>query len=194
MENTQLLIVRHWKKLIAAILVVFFLIAFSCSFYGGIKGTVLDNVTGKPIEGAVVVSQWTKERGIPGMRYHKLHKITETLTDKNGKFTLSGTIGIRLEPPEMIIYRDGYIPWRNDMVYPGGMPGYIKNNEWHNWRVYRLDTFIGGGNEIHRLSHFTSTGFLAATEGHTPIFREIIGKLTMAEHHEIQKLKKQSAF
>jgi DNA-binding protein len=126
MENTQLLIVRHRKKLIAALLLVFFVMAFGCNFYGGIKGTVLDNAAGKPIEGAVVVAQWVKERGFPGMRYHNLHKITESLTDKNGKFSLNGTIGILLEPPEMIICKEGYIPWRNDMVYPGGMPGYEK--------------------------------------------------------------------
>jgi hypothetical protein len=73
MENTQLLIVRHRKKLVAAFLVVFFIIAFGCSFYGGIKGTVLDNATGKPIEGALVVAQWVKERGLPGMLHHNLH-------------------------------------------------------------------------------------------------------------------------
>lgn len=39
MENTQLLIVRHSKTLIAAFLVAFFIMAFGCSCFGGIKGT-----------------------------------------------------------------------------------------------------------------------------------------------------------
>lgn len=194
MEDTKLLIMRHTNKIISGLLVTFFLMAFGCSFYGGLKGTVLDNATGKPIEGAVVVVQWTKERGFPGMRYHNLHKIRESLTDKNGKFSTCGAIGVLLERPEMIIYKDGYIPWRNDRIYPGGTPIYTKDNEWHNHRTYRLDAFTGTGNEIRYLSHFTSTGFLAASEGYTPVFNEIIGKLTMAEYLEIQKLKKQGAY
>lgn len=190
MENPQLLTVRHRNKIVAASVVGFLFMAFGCSFYGGIKGTVIDNATGKPIEGAVVVAQWTKPRGLPGLQYHNLHKITETLSDNNGKFSLSGTIGILIDPPEMIVYKDGYIPWRNDMVYPGGRDIYAKNHEWQNHRTYRLDTFTGTDKEIIDLSDFTSHGFMIEGLGKTPKFDKYISLLQDAKYEEMKKREK----
>ncbi len=190
MENPQLLKVPHMKKIFVLFVITILLLTYGCNFYGGIKGTVLDNATGKPIEGAVVVAQWTKERGIPGLQYHNLHKITETLTDKKGKFSLSGTVGIMLEPPAMIIYNDGYIPWRNDMVYPGGRDIYSKNHEWTNHRTYRLDAFTGTGKEIVILSIFTSYGFMDEGLGYLNNFRDHVRKLSRSAHDETQKTLK----
>ena len=106
--------------------------------YPSIKGTVVDSTTGKPIEGAVVVAQWTKKHGF-GLTYHTLEKMTETQTDKNGVFTISGTNAWFVEPPEMVIYKEGFLPWRNDSVFPGGNKS--KDNEWVNNAVYRFDKY-----------------------------------------------------
>lgn len=189
MESPQLLKVPHMKKIFALFVITILLLTYGCNYYGGIKGTVVNNTTGKPIEGAVVVAQWTKTRGIPGLQYHNLHKISETLTDKEGKFSLSGTIGILLESPEMIIFKEGYIPWRNDMVYPGGRDIYVKKNEWNNHQTYLLDMFTGTGKEIINLSTFTLHSFMDDGVLQTPVFRELTRKLSMAEYDEIQKLK-----
>ncbi len=91
------------------LLKIFFLILLnvlcaSCC-YPGINGKVIDSATGQPLEGAVVVAQWRKTRGIPGLQYSDLHKSVETLTDKKGTFSLNGTAGILLEPPRMLIYK-----------------------------------------------------------------------------------------
>ena len=188
MDDSKFLIVRHQNKVLAALLVAFFLMAYGCNFYGGIKGTVLDNATGKPIEGAVVVAQWTKEHGW-GEMTHTLYKITETMSDQNGKFFVKGTIGFLLQPPEMIIYKDGYIPWRNDMSYPGGQDKYLKNNEWNNSRTYRMDKFTGSGNEIIELSYFTTHAFMGLEEGKTPEFDKLVMTLRKAEDGETQKQK-----
>lgn len=190
MESPQFLNISHRKKIIAVLVVTVLIMVFGCSFYGGITGTVVDKATGKPIEGAVVVVQWTKTRGIPGLQYHNLHKITETLTDKKGTFFLSGTIGILLEPPEMIIYKEGYIPWRNDMVYPGGRDIYVKKNEWNNCQTYRLDTFTGVGKEIINMSIFTSQGFMDEGIVKTQKFNETVEGLSRIADDEVKKTLK----
>ena len=50
-----------------AILLVF--MVGSCS--AEITGTVVDAETGKPIEGAVILVEWTMTKGVPGMSHTK---------------------------------------------------------------------------------------------------------------------------
>lgn len=145
------------KSLRVFLLIIVLMITAGCSHYPDITGKVIDNVTGKPIEGAVVVAQWTKPRGMPGEQYHDLHKITETLTDKEGKFSLSGTTGFILDPPEMIIYKEGYIPWRNDMVFPSR--NIVKDHEWNNNVTYKLDIFTDKYT-IRQLSQFMDSAII----------------------------------
>ncbi len=120
-----------------SLLIILLTVCCSCSYYQDITGKVVDNETGQPIEGALVVAQWTKPRGIPGLQHHELHKIVETITDHEGKFSLTGTSGYLLDPPEMIIYKEDYIPWRNDMVFPNLEK--TKDNLWSNKETYKLD-------------------------------------------------------
>ncbi len=87
--------------------------------YPEITGTVLDAETGAPIEGAIVFVQWTKTKGLPGLTYHEIYKILEVETDKDGKFTISGTLSPFVDSPEVVIYKRGYIAWRNDFIFPG---------------------------------------------------------------------------
>lgn len=189
MENPQLLKVPHLKKIFALFVITILLLAYGCNFYGGIKGTVVDNASGKPIEGAVVVAQWTKEHGM-GDVTHTLHKITETLTDKEGNFSLTGTIGFLLQPPEMIVYKDGYIPWRNDMGYPGGRDIYRKNKEWNNHQTYGLDKFTGVGKDIIALSDFTSHSFMIQGLRNAQKLDKHISLLQDAKFEEMKKMRK----
>ena len=184
MENSQFLKMGSLKVLL---FVSVLLLVSGCSYYGGIKGTVVDNTTGKPIEGAVVVAQWTKPRGLPGMQYHNLHKITETLTDKEGKFSLSGTIGILIDPPEMIIYKNGYIPWRNDSVFPS--MNKVKNNEWNDCQTYKLDKNAITEKEVTVLSMFVSHAFMTEGLDSVPKFNTITRNLDNNSYEAIQKAK-----
>jgi len=123
------------RKFLKLIVIASFLFMSGC--YPGITGRVVDGMTGKPLEGALVLAQWTKTHGLPGMRYRDLFKITETLTDKEGRFSLIGTSDSSVEPPEMIIYKEGYIPWRNDAIFPSS--DIVKSNEWKDKITYKLD-------------------------------------------------------
>lgn len=171
------------KKLILFLIVVS-CVCCSCGFYAGISGKVVDNVTGKPLEGAVVVAQWTKTRGIPGLQYSDLQKITETLTDKEGTFSLSGTFGLLLEPPRMIIYKVGYIPWRNDMVFPGGH--ITKDHEWNNDVTYKLDVF-SDKYTYRQLYSFLDYGMIGNGRTEVPIISDLMRKISMQDNSEIKK-------
>jgi len=96
---------------------VLILTIFGC--YPEITGTVLDAETGAPIEGAIVFVQWTKTKGLPGLTYRDIYKIVEVETDKDGKFTISGTLSPFVDPPRAVIYKRAYVTWRNDFIFPG---------------------------------------------------------------------------
>ncbi len=121
------------------ILLIVFLFVFTSSCYPSIKGTVVDSETGNPIEGAVVLVQWTKTKGLPGMPYHEVYKIIEAETDKAGKFNISSTLNPFVDAPEIVIYKEGYVAWRNDYIFPD----YRKreNFKWQNNYVYKMERF-----------------------------------------------------
>lgn len=108
--------------------------------YSGISGRVIDSDTQLPIEGAIVLAQWTKTKGIPGLTYREVHKTVETETDKNGTFSLSGVYSPFVDAPNLVICKQGYVTWRNDFIFPG----YKKRTDygvWKNSYIYKLDKF-----------------------------------------------------
>ncbi len=172
-------------KSFRTVMLVFVLVIISgCSHYSDLSGRVVDGVTGKPIEGALVVAQWTNTRGIPGMQYHNLHKIVETLTDKEGAFSLSGTSGMIINPPEMLIYKEGYIPWRNDMVFPSC--NIVKDHEWNNNVTYKLDVF-GDKYSFGQLHSFLDSAIIGRGGSETPIISNLMRKISMQDKSEIEK-------
>ena len=135
--------------------------------YPTIKGKVVDGATGKPIEGALVVVQWTKERIFPEP-VRTLYKIIETQTDKEGNFTISGVNDPFVKPPEMIIYKDGYVPWRNDAIFPS--LNIVKKHEWNNNITYKLANF-SNKYTYEELSAFFGLGILLDTRESVPIYQ-----------------------
>lgn len=74
-------------------------------------GRVVDAETGEPIEGTVVLGTWYSEfPGIAGAG-KKFYDARETVTDKNGEFSIPGK-GIRvmgnLKPMRVMIFKAGY--------------------------------------------------------------------------------------
>lgn len=110
--------------------------------YFGITGRVIDAETNQPIEGAIVLAQWTKTHGL-GLTYHSVYKIMETETDKNGKFSISGAYSPFVDAPMLVIYKKGYVAWRNDIVFPG----FLKRTDYGTWEnnyVYKLEKYREG--------------------------------------------------
>lgn len=154
--------------------------------YPPIKGKVVDGVTGQPLEGALVVTQWSKKHGF-GLTYHTLSLITETLTDKEGVFSINNTPNDPfVEPPRMVIYKEGYIPWRNDMVFPGGHR--TKDYEWNNNVTYKLDVY-SDKYSIEQLSDFLEYGMSGIHNKEVPISRDLTRKISGKKYDEIRKFK-----
>lgn len=94
-------------------------------------GRVIDADTKLPIDGAVVVASWSEERGTMAGGTSRLHDVKETLTDKNGDWSINGPKGTSseflsdvysiltfitgayyTEPPEFIVFKPGYCAWK----------------------------------------------------------------------------------
>ena len=94
--------------------IVFMVVCFSLlagyGYYRSITGTVIDAETMKPIEGAVVMVEWTKQEGFGD--YHTASvKVLEAVTDKNGKVSLEGIFNLLVDSPTVAVYKPGYVTW-----------------------------------------------------------------------------------
>ncbi len=161
------MIKRKYLSLVFLI-VVLSLLAGGC--HSSYSGYVIDAETRKPIEGALAFGQWTITLGI-GNTYHKVLATKETLTDRNGKFFLFGSINPLADKPEIIIIKDGYIAWRNDIIFPSwenrenDSNSYImleKTNNKFSWLNY---------------SEFIEHAVMITESGNTPKYNEVRSKI-----------------
>lgn len=92
---------------------------YAIRYDGPYRGKVVEAETGEPIEGVVVLGVWYTVTVTPAGGTHNFYDATETVTDKNGEFFISG-MGLRvlsnLEPVYVIIFKAGYeylglMPW-----------------------------------------------------------------------------------
>lgn len=76
--------------IIACILIFLPSCIYAVRYEGDYRGKVIDADTNEPIEGVVVLGVWYKEyTGAPGA-IHKFYDARETVTDKNGEFSIPG--------------------------------------------------------------------------------------------------------
>ncbi len=131
---------RRKRLLIMSGLLIFLVVAYikSCA-YLPIKGTAIDSETKQPIEGAVVLADWTVGRGLPGLSYTDIYKVVETLTDRNGHFKIDAYVLRPFTETHLTIYKAGYVCWNNEFIFPG-----YKHREgfrWENNNKYELEKF-----------------------------------------------------
>ena len=106
------------KKSLLLMVVSFFLLTgctYRCFhpvwYEGAYRGKVIDAETKEPIEGVVVLGVWYSQLWSPGGGVSEYYDARETVTDKNGEFTMPGK-GIRilsnLVPVDLLIFKAGY--------------------------------------------------------------------------------------
>lgn len=136
------------KALMVCTIMVFSLIVFYITrIYFPIEGTVIDAETDKPVEEAHVFAWWTISKILSTTTY----KAVETVTDKNGKFRISGfVLNPFVNKPDLTIYKAGYVCWNNNFIFPGFKPR--ENFKWESNRKYVLDKFR---NEYSHTDHVT---------------------------------------
>lgn len=127
-----------------AVFLVFgcFLCLLMSGCYATLTGTVVDAETGEPIEGAVVMAEWTELKGLPGLTYTESYKVIEVLSDRDGKVTVEGVFKPGLEPPHLVVYKKGYVAWSNEYVFPEWKKR--TDFEWKDGYVFRLERFREG--------------------------------------------------
>jgi hypothetical protein len=127
---------RPMRLRFGIILIALMLLANGCQ--GSMTGIVVDAETGKPIEGAVVLVEWTKTSGL-GLKSTSSYKVVEVLTDKEGRFSVSGVFNPFVDEPDLTIYKKGYVAWNNQIIFPD-----YRNREGFEWKdgyVFELEKF-----------------------------------------------------
>jgi len=115
------------------------LIIYSQKIYFPIEGTVVDAETGKPIEGAVVLAEWTITRGI-ALTATEPYEAVEMTTTKNGKFNINiHVLNPFVNKPDLTIYKAGYVCWNNKFIFPGYKP--IGEYMWKSNLTYAMEKF-----------------------------------------------------
>jgi hypothetical protein len=106
---------------------------------GEITGIVVDAETGQPIEGAVILVEWTKAKGVPGMSYTESYKVVEVVTDKEGKASIAGVSSPLVDAPDVTVYKKGYVAWNNHFIFPDWKKR--TDFKWENNNVFKLEKF-----------------------------------------------------
>lgn len=122
------------KRLLVICLLIF--VVTGC--YLPIKGQVVDAETSQPIEGAIVLVEWTKKHGF-GDAWTESYKVVEAVSDKDGKVNIEGCYSPFVKPPDVTVYKRGYVTWSSRNVFPS-----MKKRDDFHWRsneTYKLDKF-----------------------------------------------------
>ncbi len=110
---------RKW--LLASVLAELLFSAGCSPIYadGPYHGRVVDAETKQPIEGAAVLAVWWMRTPMIGHPMESVHDAQETMTDKDGNFTIPGMSTFapisRIHEPRFTIFKPGY------RAYPGGV-------------------------------------------------------------------------
>jgi len=161
-----------------------------CTFTGcymPLTGRVIDAETQQPIDGAVVLVEWNEAHGL-GLTYHTVYKIAETETDKKGRFSLPGAYSPFIDQPYLVIYKQGYVAWRNDNVFPG----YEKRKDYDVWQhgyVYKLERFKDGYSRD-KHSMFMDTGIIGSDMRKTPRYYTGLMYESKAGTEEVERKKR----
>jgi hypothetical protein len=98
--------------------------------------TVIDDETGKPIEGAVAIAIWRKPSWTEGAWFEggglDIVRIDEAVSDGNGNIYIDGFWNWHLfsnRYPSLAIYKFGYVCWDKNIVYNDGGQTDLKNGD-----------------------------------------------------------------
>ena len=127
-----------------------------------ITGMVVDAETGQPIDGAVILVEWTQTKGLPGMSYTESYKVVEVVTDKEGKASIDGALSPFIRGPNVTIYKKGYVAWNNHFIFPDWQRR--TDFKWENNYVFKLEKFKPEYNYVKHTGFINSTILVGASE------------------------------
>jgi len=89
-----------------------------CGYYPPINVMVIDAETKQPIDGAVLLAQWSKTHGY-GLTADVNFKVVEAVSDENGNVQVEGLSAMGVNPPKVAVYKRGYVGWSSQHIFPG---------------------------------------------------------------------------
>ncbi len=120
--------------------IMFFAICLcSTGCHASMTGKVVDAETGKPVDGAVLLVEWLKTKGMIGLTYRTTAKAVELFSDKDGNVIIPGYFNPFAEGPYITIYKPGYVAWNSQYIFPG----YRKRDDFDlkDGYVFKLEKF-----------------------------------------------------
>jgi len=102
-------------------------------------GRVIDAETKKPIDGAIVLVEWTITHGY-GFSSRETYEVFEGVTNGDGEISIPGVYHPFVNPPDVTVYKQGYVAWNSRFIFPNG---YVNRTdfEWKNGYVFLLEQF-----------------------------------------------------
>ncbi len=114
------------------------LLSIIAGCYVPITGHIIDAETQQPIEGAVVLVEWTKTHGY-GDHWTESYKVVEAVSDNDGKVKLEGCFCPFTNPPDVTVYKKGYVAWNNKYIFPRYTTR--KDFNWQYGFVHKMESF-----------------------------------------------------
>ncbi len=100
----------------------------------------MDAETNQPIEGAVMLVEWTITKGPLGLAYTESYKIVEIVSDQQGLVIIEeGVLNPWVNPPRVTVYKRGYVAWNNEFIFPDYRER--KDFRWIDGVAFRLEGF-----------------------------------------------------
>ncbi len=173
------------KKLLvipAVVILGFIVIQFlGIGTYPPIKGSVIDAKTGRTIAGAIIIVEWTKTHGF-GEHWTESFKVEEAVTDKDGKFTVTGLNTRNVNQPDFTIYKKGYVAWNNKFIFPN----YQKRTDfaWKDGQVFKLEQFLSSYSYLKHRSFIAGAANMGLADEKKKLFEKHYAE---GENEEVQK-------
>jgi len=148
--------------------------SYFTGYYRDITVRVVDAETGEPLEGAVLLAQWTTTT----FAYESSssnYKVVEAVSDKKGEIFVPGIHKPGVDDPRIVVYEKGYVAWRGDTIFPGyeeRLPPF----KWRDGYVFELEHFKPEYSHRDHLS-FISSGYSSGVPSNGLFVRALSGKL-----------------
>jgi hypothetical protein len=132
--------------------------------------TVIDDETGKPIEGAVAIAVWRKTSDTEGAWFEggkfEVVRIEEEVSDSNGNIYIDGFWNWHLieeRYPHLTIYKPGYVCWDQEAIHIDEHHGAKRTDFDKNHRIARMRkwpegfSFVGHGSFVDNATNWDYT-------------------------------------
>jgi len=152
------------------------------------RGRVIDSETKEPIEGVVVVASWLEARPTISGESTRLKDVRETLTDRNGEWSITGEEGqpntehpyyhfftgtYYTRTPSFIIFKPGYCSWPEGF-YIEACQGKMKSiGEFTVTRTFELPKLTRRERMI-MIRNIPSLGMASGSIESLPLFKRLV--------------------